>query len=98
MSCQVFGKMQKSKKKADLAKAGHIKMLARMYPGLRIAHVDDVDGTFYSVLSKHAGGDGDDMVEEYRVQVRFARGGGGGGGRNMERGVDEFLGCWRGYF
>lgn len=70
MSCQSFGKMQKSEKKSDLQKAGHIKMLARMYHGLRIAHVDEVNGTFFSVLSKHAGTGGDDMVEEYRVRVR----------------------------
>lgn len=73
--------MQKSKKKADQAKAGHIKMLARMYPGLRIAHVDEKDGVFYSVLSKHAG-TGDDMEEEYRVRVRTR----GRGGREV-RGV-----------
>lgn len=69
MSCQVFGKMQKSKKKADLDKAGHIKMLARMYPGLRIAHVDEKDGEFYSVLSKNAGHGTDAMEEEYRIRV-----------------------------
>lgn len=61
--------MQKSKKKADLDKAGHIKMLARMYPGLRIAHVDEKHGEFYSVLSKNAGNGTDDMEEEYRVRV-----------------------------
>ncbi|CAN0231084.1 unnamed protein product, partial [Hapterophycus canaliculatus] len=61
--------MQKSKKKADLDKAGHIKMLARMYPGLRIAHVDEKDGEFFSVLSKNAGHGNDDMEEEYRVRV-----------------------------
>lgn len=69
VSCQVFGKMQKSKKKADLDKAGHIKMLARMYPGLRIAHVDEKDSEFYSVLSKNAGNGTDDMEEEYRIRV-----------------------------
>lgn len=69
VSCQVFGKMQKSKKKADLDKANHIKMLARMYPGLRIAHVDEKYGEFYSVLSKNAGNGTDDMEEEYRVRV-----------------------------
>lgn len=69
VSCQVFGKMQKSKKKADLDKAGHIKMLARMYPGLRIAHVDEKDGEFYSVLSKNAGHGTDEMEEEYRIRV-----------------------------
>eukprot|EP00903_Cladosiphon_okamuranus_P007590 g7363.t1 len=69
VSCQVFGKMQKSKKKADLAKAGHIKMLARMYPGLRISHVDEVDNKFYSVLSKNAGDGTDNMEEEYRVRL-----------------------------
>ncbi|CAM9689894.1 unnamed protein product, partial [Ectocarpus fasciculatus] len=69
VSCQVFGKMQKSKKKADLDKAGHIKMLARMYPGLRIAHVDEKYGEYYSVLSKNAGNGTDDMEEEYRVRL-----------------------------
>lgn len=62
--------MQKSKKKSDLDKAGHIKMLARLYPGLRIAYVDEKDGKFYSVLCKYAGGSEDKMVEEYRVRVR----------------------------
>lgn len=69
VSCQVFGKMQKSKKKADLDKAGHIKMLARMYPGLRISHVDEKDQEFYSVLSKNAGNGTDEMEEEYRIRV-----------------------------
>lgn len=69
--------MQKSKKKADQDKAAHIKMLARMYPGLRIAHVDEKDGSFYSVLSKHGGGSGDEMVEEYRVKVRNCKAGEG---------------------
>lgn len=76
VSCQVFGKMQKSKKKADLDKAAHIKMLARIYPGLRIAHVDEKHGEFYSVLSKNAGNGTDDMEEEYRVRVS-------GGGREL---------------
>ncbi len=69
MSCQVFGKMQVSKKKADKDKAGHIKMLARMFPGLRIAHVDEKNGEFFSVLSKNAGDGTDKMVEEYRIKV-----------------------------
>lgn len=66
VSCQVFSKMQSSKKKADKDKAEHIKMLAKMYPGLRIAYVEEVKGHFYSVLSKH---NGQDMEEEYRVRV-----------------------------
>ena len=70
VSCQVFGKMQVSKKKADKDKAGHIKMLARMFPGLRIAHVDEINGEFFSVLSKNAGDGTDNMVEEYRIKVR----------------------------
>ena len=68
MSCQLFGKIQASKKKDDQDKADHIKRLARMYPGLRIAHVDEVNGSFYSVLSKHSE-NGDEMEEEYRIRV-----------------------------
>ncbi|CAN0418360.1 unnamed protein product, partial [Laminaria digitata] len=68
VSCQVFAKMETSKKKADRDKAGHIKMLARMYPGLRIAYVEESEGSFFSVLAKHAG-PGDQMEEEYRVRL-----------------------------
>ena len=63
----MFGKIQKQ----DQEKAGHIRMLARMFPGLRIAHVDEIEGEFFSVLSKNAGGDTDNMVEEYRIKVRY---------------------------
>lgn len=66
----MFSKMQASKKKADKDKAEHIKMLAKMYPGLRIAYVEEVKGHFYSVLSKH---NGEDMEEEYRVRVSTTR-------------------------
>lgn len=61
--------MLSSKKKADRDKARHITMLARMYPGLRIAYVDNKDRAFYSVLSKNKGEDSDEMVEEYRIRV-----------------------------
>ena len=68
VSCQVFGKMQTSKKKDDQEKVNHIKRLARMYPGLRIVHVNEVGGSFYSVLSKSSR-NGDEMEEEYRIRV-----------------------------
>ena len=55
-------------------------MLARMYPGLRIAYVDEKEGSFYSVLAKHVG-PGDQMEEEYRVRVRGWLSMPGGGGR-----------------
>ncbi len=56
------------------AKAEQIKMLAREFPGLRIAYVDqkkvkDKGDEFFSVLSKNAGDGTDNMVEEYRVKV-----------------------------
>ena len=73
VSCQVFGNMQRSEKREDQEKAEHIKMLARMFPGLRIAYVDeDKDkGEFFSVLSKNAGDGTDNMVEEYRIKVGY---------------------------
>lgn len=58
--------MDKSKKKADKDKAEYIKMLAKNYPGLRIAYVEEVKGHFYSVLTRH---NGTEMEEEYRVRV-----------------------------
>ncbi|CAM9896503.1 unnamed protein product, partial [Choristocarpus tenellus] len=68
VSCQVFGKMQKSKKSAEKAKGDEIVMLARMNPGLRIAYEDEVDGEYYSVLSKYSMKDRG-MVVEYRVKL-----------------------------
>lgn len=78
MSCQVFGAMQKSKKKEETEKARQIEMLAKMYAGLRIAYVEEKDGRFYSVLSKH---NGEKMEQEYRIMVnaRKIRGGRGHG-------------------
>lgn len=70
--------MQNSKKADDKEKARHIKMLASKYPGLRISYVDEKDGLFFSVLSKSSD-TGDDMEEEYRIQVTrgMCRRGGG---------------------
>jgi len=61
--------MQGSEKKAEKAKAEQIKMLAREFPGLRIAYVDQKKDEFFSVLAKNAGDGTDNMVEEYRVKV-----------------------------
>lgn len=71
--------MQKSEKKEDAEKARQIEMLAKMYAGLRIAYVEEEDGRFYSVLSKH---NGKKMEQEYRIMVsaRASRGGDTWGG------------------
>lgn len=52
VSCQIYGKMNAAKDGPNKDKARYIEQLAREYEGLRIAYVDEVNGTFFSVLLK----------------------------------------------